>query len=72
MYVACLLRLGVVCCVVMRGVWGAVTLVPSVMRAVGGVPTWVECVFHRADTVCLCLVLSAACLCLCLTPVVTI
>ena len=27
----------------------------SVMRVVGGVPLWVECVFRRVDVVCLCL-----------------
>ena len=27
------------------GVWGVVSLVLYVMRVVGGVPLWVECVF---------------------------
>ena len=37
------------------GVWGVVIFVLSVMRLVGGVPLWVECVFRRVDVVCLCL-----------------
>ena len=34
------------------GVWGVVIFVLCVMRVVGGVPLWVECVFHRVDGVC--------------------
>ena len=41
------------CCVV--GVWGVVIFVLSVMRVVGGVPLWVDCVFLRVYVVCLCL-----------------
>ena len=41
-------------------VWGVVILVLSVMRVVGGVPLWVECVFRRVDVVCL--------VCVCCTP----
>ena len=37
LYVVCFLRLGVVCCVV--------------MRVVGGGPLWVVCVFGRVDVV---------------------
>ena len=37
------------------GVWGVVMFVLSVMRVVGSVPLWVECVFRRVDVVCLCL-----------------
>ena len=37
----------VLCSVV--GVWGVVIFVLSVMRVVGGVPLWVEYVFHRVD-----------------------
>ena len=37
------------------GARGVVILVLSVMRVVGGVPLWVECVFRRVDGVCLCL-----------------
>ena len=33
------------------GVWGVVIFVLSVMRVVGGVPLWVECVFRRVDVV---------------------
>ena len=33
--------------------WGVVNFVSSVMRVVGGVPLWVECVFRRVDVVCL-------------------
>ena len=33
----------VLCCSVV-GVWGVVIFVLSVMRVVGGVPLWVECV----------------------------
>ena len=46
----------VLCCTVV-GVWGVVILVLYVMRAVGGVPLWVECVFRRLYVVCLCLLL---------------
>ena len=42
----------VLCCSVV-GVWGVVIVVLSVMRVVGGVPLWVECVFRRVD-VCVC------------------
>ena len=45
-YVVCFFRLDVVCCGVV-GVWGVVIFVLSVMRVVGGVPLWVECVFRR-------------------------
>ena len=48
LYVVCFLRLGVVCCNVV-GVWGVVIFVFSVMRAFGGVPLWLECVFRRVD-----------------------
>ena len=34
------------------GVWGVVIFVLSVMRVVGGVPLWVECVFCRVYGVC--------------------
>ena len=34
------------------GVWIVVIFVLSVMRVVGGVPLWVECVFRRVDDVC--------------------
>ena len=58
LYVVCFLCLGVVCCVVLCcdvvGVWGVVIFVLSMMRVIGGVPLWVECVFRRVD-VCLCL-----------------
>ena len=37
------------------GVWSVVMFVLSVMRVVGDVPLWVECVFRRVDDVCLCL-----------------
>ena len=37
------------------GVWCVVIFVLFVMRAVGGVPPWVECVFCPVDVVCLCL-----------------
>ena len=37
------------------GVWGDVIFVLSVMRVVGGVHLWVDCVFRRVDVVCLCL-----------------
>ena len=37
------------------GVWGVVIFVLSVMRVVGSVPLWVECVFRRVDVVCVCL-----------------
>ena len=37
------------------GVWVVVIFVLYVMRVVGGVPLWVECVFRRVDVVCLCL-----------------
>ena len=43
------------CCNVV-GVWVVVIFVLSVMRVVGGVPLWVECVFRRVDVVCLCTV----------------
>ena len=33
----------------MVGVWVLVIFVLSVMRVVGGVPLWVECVFRRVD-----------------------
>ena len=33
------------------GVWSVVIFVLSVMRVVGGVPLWVECVFRRVDVV---------------------
>ena len=45
----CLLCCGVV------GVWVVVIYVLFVMRVVGGVPLWVECVFRHVDVVCLCL-----------------
>ena len=35
--------------------WGVVIFVLSVMRVVGGVPLWVECVFRCVDDLCLCL-----------------
>ena len=35
--------------------WVVVIFVLSVMRVVGGVPLWVECVFLRVDVVWLCL-----------------
>ena len=35
------------------GVWVVVIFVVSVMRVVGGVSLWVECVFPRVDVVCL-------------------
>ena len=31
------------------GVWGVVIFVLSVMRVVGGVPLWAECMFRRVD-----------------------
>ena len=31
------------------GVWVVVISVLSVMRVVGGIPLWVECVFRRVD-----------------------
>ena len=34
------------------GVWGVVICVLYVMRVVGSVPLWVECVFRRVDVVC--------------------
>ena len=34
------------------GVWGVVIFVLSMMRVVGGVPLWIECVFRRVDVVC--------------------
>ena len=37
------------------GVWVVVIFVLSVMRVIGGVPLWVECVFRHVDDVCLCL-----------------
>ena len=37
------------------GVWVVVKFVLSVMRVVGGVPLWVECVLRRVDVVFLCL-----------------
>ena len=37
------------------GVWGVVIFVLSVMRVVGGVPLWVECVFRRVAVGRLCL-----------------
>ena len=42
------------CCSVVGG-WGVVIFVLYVMRVVGGVPLWVECVFRRVEVVCLCL-----------------
>ena len=41
------------------GVWVVVIFVLSVMRVVGGVHLWVECVFRRVDVV----------VCVCCTPV---
>ena len=34
------------------GAWGVVIFFLYVMRVVGGVPLWVECVFCRIDVVC--------------------
>ena len=45
LYVVCFLRLGIVCCSVVS-VWVVVIFALSVMRVVGGVPLWVECVFR--------------------------
>ena len=42
------------CCSVV-GVWVVVIFVLSVMRVVGGIPLWVECVFRHVDIVCLCM-----------------
>ena len=36
--------------------WGVGIVVLSVMRVVGGVPLWVECVFRRVDVVCVSIV----------------
>ena len=33
------------------GMWVVVIFVLSVIRVVGGVPLWVECVFRRVDVV---------------------
>ena len=41
------------------GEWVVVIFVLSVMRVVGGVPLWVECVFRRVNGVCL------LCVCVC-------
>ena len=43
------------------GVWGVVICVLYVMRVVGVVPLWVECVFRRVDGVCLCLLYTVHC-----------
>ena len=43
------------------GVWGVVICVLSVMREVGGVPLWLECVFCRVDVVCLFLLYYSEC-----------
>ena len=40
-----------------------VIFVLSVMRVVGGVPLWVECVFRRVDVVCLCLLYTQLLFC---------
>ena len=44
LYIVCFLRLGVVLWCNLVGVWVVVIFVLSVMRVVGGVPFWVECV----------------------------
>ena len=36
------------------GVWVVVIFVLSVVRVVGGVTLWVECVFGRVNGLCLC------------------
>ena len=53
LYVVCFLtsECCLVCCSVV-GVWRVVIFVLSVMRVVGSVPFWVECVFRRVDVVC--------------------
>ena len=38
-----------------------VMFVLSVMRVVGGVPLWVECVFRRVGVVCFCLLYFFSC-----------
>ena len=57
LYVVCLFLTSgccLLCCdVVWWGVGSVVIFVLSVMRVVGGVPLWVECVFRRVDVVCL-------------------
>ena len=50
--VVCCLFLTCVCCLLHCSV---VIFVLSMMRVVGGVPSWVECVFRHVDVVCLCL-----------------
>ena len=50
--VVCCLFLTAGCCDVV-GVWVVVIFILSLMRVVGGVPLWVECVFRRVDVVCL-------------------
>ena len=43
------------------GVWVVVIFVLSVIRVVGGVPLWVECVFRRVDVVCVCVYGTPSC-----------